>query len=338
MDKQKNNTIKVKLNNESRPVVEKPRKDSQPVMEPIITEDEPAHEEAAAAVDAGEEAFDWILPEGEPIEQGKIIINEASDTASIYPKQSGGTKRKSGFPNKPALLTIVFAIMVGVGLGAGMLKLVFIDKEATSAINPAGEETTSQDDETKPSATATEVPNLSAFVVQEGIYSSTEFAETARKNLEEKGIPAAILDKGGQAMLLAGIAGSIESAKGIGEQLTEKGIAIYAKEISITARQKENVTAEEKQFLSGAPELFGKASLMSGLAMEGKSAGGTADVLKELNAIDASKFQNPNIKTLYSDLAEAARNLEAYEKSGNKQTAMAAQTHLLNFIAKYQAF
>ncbi|WP_409270805.1 SPOR domain-containing protein [Neobacillus sp. SCS-31] len=348
MDKRKNNTIKIKLNNESSPVLNKPKLekaqldrpelDRPQMMDPQNIEGEPPPlEETAATLEAGEEAFDWILPEEEPVEHGKFIINEASDSASIYPKQSASTKRKNGSPIKPAILTIVFAIIVGVGLGAGMWKLVFSEKETATAIQPEVE-ITKPSGETKPSASTIQLPPLSAFVVQEGIYSSKESAEIARKNLEEKGIPAAVLDKDGQGMLLAGIAGSIESANGIGEQLTEKGIAIYAKEVTFSARQKENVTSMEKQFLAIVPEFFEKMGSSAGLAMEGKTAGGTAAIIKELDAIDASKLSNPDIKTLYSELAEAAKNLETYEKTGNRQNAIAAQSHLLNFIAKYQAF
>ncbi|WP_053367281.1 SPOR domain-containing protein [Bacillus sp. FJAT-27245] len=362
MDKRKNNTIKIKLNNESKPVVDKPELDKRglekaelanyendktetdiyemdrpPMNDFKDVEDELPHEEAAAALDAGDEAFDWILPEEEPVEQGKFIINEASTTASIYPKQSAGAKRKNGFPIKPAVFTIVFAIIVGVGLGAGMWKLVFIDKEVATALQPEGE-ATKPSGETKPSASTIQLSPLSAYVVQEGIYSSKESAEVAKKNLEEKGIPAAVLDKDGQGMLLAGVAGSIESAKGFGALLTEEGIAIYAKEITLSPRQKDKVTSVEKQFLAIAPELFGKISSSAGLAMEGKTAGGTAALIKELAAIDAGKLANPDIKALFSELTDAAQNLETYEKAGNRQNAIAAQSHLLNFLAGYQAF
>lgn len=355
MDKRKNNTIKIKLNNEPKPAVEKlevnrqevdlQNEDSQevdrpPKIETEILADEPSIEEAAAAIDAGEDAFDWILPESEPVEQGEFVITEASSSASIYPKQSAGAKRKNGFPIKPAVFTIIFAIIVGVGLGAGMLKLVFVDKGTATVVQPEGKETTTteQGGGTKAAASAIQLPALSAFVIQEGIYSSKESAEIARKNLEEKGVPAAILDKDGQAMLLAGIAGSIESAKGIGEQLMEKGIAIYAKEISLPARQKQKVTDEEKQFLAITSVLFEKMSPSAGFAMEGKTGEQSGAVLKELDAIDAGKLTDPNIKALYSELTDAAGNLETYEKTGNRQNAIAAQTHLLNFLAKYQAF
>ncbi|WP_156424333.1 hypothetical protein [Bacillus sp. FJAT-27445] len=339
MDKKKQNTINIKLNNESRPVPEQSNLDRPPVIEQQSTEDiQPANMEAAAAAEASEEIFDWILPEEEPAEQGTFVIKEASDSASIYPKHSSGPSKRKGWSMKPAVLTVVFAIIVGVGLGAAMLKLLLTDKPAVTAMQPNGDEKPAATGDAKTQSATVQLLPISAFVIQEGLYSTRDSAEAAKQNLEGLGIPGAVLDKDGQAMLLIGIAGSIEGAKEIGEGLKEKGIAIYAKEITLPSRKAGKVAADEKQFLEKAPELFALLSPGAGLAMAGKEAAVAGSVKKDLEAINAGEFANPAIGALYNELANAVKSLESYEKAGDGQSAQAAQVHLLNFLAKYQTY
>ncbi|RHW40637.1 hypothetical protein D1B31_10580 [Neobacillus notoginsengisoli] len=342
MDKQKVKPITIKINGEEKPIQHQMDKPGDP--HDSVNKEQTYAEEHAAALEAEDENFEWILPEQEPVESEEFIIKEAANTAAIYPKQTKSSNKKRFGPLKPIVFSIVFAVLVGLTYGAVMLKLVLTDKPVVTAGKPIDTEqpTGGNGEKTSPAKKAATEPVMllpvTAFAVQEGVYSGKDAALVVKNELEAKGIPSAILDMDDKKMLLVGLAGSIESAKEIGAILKEKGIDFYAKEITLSERKAGKASTTEKGFLDKAPGIYDALSTAAAAAYSGKNVSSIADTGSILEAIDASKFSNDKIIALYNELSKAAGSLDNFEKKHESADAHSAQQHLLNFLEKYQAF
>lgn len=342
MDKRKKNTITIKMNGEAhtyQPVQDKPGGEKE-----IVREDPDSFEEHAAGLEAEEENFEWILPEQEPAEAEEFIINEAVNTAAIYPKQSQSLFKKKKGPIKPIFFTVAFAVLIGLTFGAVMLKLVLTDKPVVTSADPqlggkpAGENTGKEKPGKTAAAASAKLPSLSAFVVQEGVYSTKDAASQVQTKLEAKAVPSAILEMDGKYMLLIGLAGTLEDAKEIGASMKGKGIDFYAKEMALAEREAGKATASEKEFLAKAPEIYNVLSAAAAAAYSGKNAPSIEKAAGLLEAMDGGKFTNNNIEALYNELEKAAASLAAFEKNGASKDSLSAQQHLLNFLEQSQAF
>ncbi|ALC89794.1 hypothetical protein AM500_08415 [Bacillus sp. FJAT-18017] len=345
MDKPKNNTITIKINGDSRPYKEDNKRQETvrvPETKEMVT---PAQPEQAAALEAGEESFEWILPEFEPAETPKeYIIKEATESASIYPKAvkpSKSSKPAFQFNTlnlKPIIVPVIFAILIGVTLGAGMLKLLISGDGVEEAITPTNAVTPA--DREKPvsagkTAAATLQP-ITTFAVQEGIYTNKDSATSVKEELVSKGIPAAVFDKDGQAMMLVGVAASIEDAKEVGAALKAKGIEIYAKEVAFPEKDAGKLAEQDAAFLKKVPALYEGLSNAAAANITGGSTGEAAkNAQSELQKIDESKLKNGAIKSMYGELTGAATLLAGtLDEAGS----IKAQQHLLDFLALYQSF
>ncbi|WP_148362779.1 hypothetical protein [Bacillus sp. B-jedd] len=342
MDKRKNNTITIKMNGEAhtyQPVQDKPGGEKE-----IVKEDSGSMEEQAAGLEAEEEHFEWILPEQEPAEPEEFIINEAVNTAAIYPKQTQSLSKKKKGPIKPIFFTVAFAVLIGLTFGAVMLKLVLTDKPVVTSADPqlgekaAGESSGKEKPGKTAVAAAAKLPPVTAFVVQEGVYSTKEAAAQVKTGLEAKDVPAAILEMDGKYMLLIGLAGTLEEAKEIGASMKAKGIDFYAKEIGLAERKAGKATASEKDFLAKAPEIYDVLSAAAAAAYSGKNAPSIEKEAGFLKEMDGAKFANDKIAALYNELEKAAGSLAAFEKNGASKDSLSAQQHLLNFLEQSQSF
>ncbi|WP_155922311.1 SPOR domain-containing protein [Bacillus sp. EB01] len=345
MDKLKNNTIKIKINGDSRPYKEELKRQEtvrEPEAKEMVT---PAQPEQAAALEAGEESFEWILPEFEPAEAPKeYIIKEATESASIYPKAAKPAKSsKPAFKFntlnlKPIIVPVIFAILIGVTLGAGMLKLLKPGDAVEESVTPTNAVTPA--DKEKPVSTgktaAATLQPITTFAVQEGIYTNKDSASSVKDELLSKGIPAAVFDKDGQAMMLVGVAASIEDAKEVGAAMKAKGIEIYAKEVDFHEKDAGKLGEQDAAFLKKVPELYEGLSNAAAASITGGSTGEAAkNAQSELQKIDGSKLKNDAVKKLYGELTGAATLLAT---DPDESGSIKAQQHLLDFLAQYQSF
>lgn len=342
MDKRKKNTITIKMNGEAhtyQPVQDKPRGEKE-----ILRENPGSIEEQAAGLEAEEENFEWILPEQEPVEPEEFIINEAVNTAAIYPKQTQSHSKKKKGPIKPIFFTVAFAVLIGLTFGAVMLKLVRTDKPVVTSADPqlgekaAGESPGKEKPGKAAAATSAKLPTVNAFVVQEGVYSTKEAASQVQANLEAKAVPSAIIEMDGKYMLLIGLAGTLEEAKEIGASMKAKGIDFYAKELTLAEREAGKASAAEKEFLAKVPDIYNVLSASAAAAYSVKTAESIDKAAGLLEAIDGGKFANNNIAAIYNELEKAAGSLAAFGKNGASKDSLSAQQHLLNFLEQYQAF
>ncbi|OCA91256.1 hypothetical protein A8F94_05190 [Bacillus sp. FJAT-27225] len=344
MDKPKKNTITIKINGDSRPYKEELKKEI-PKKETVPLDSATSAEiEQAAALETGEESFDWILPELEPEAPKEYIIKEATDTASIYPKPAKSSKpsRQSFKFNtislKPLVIPIIFAILIGVTFGTGMLKMLGsgdVLEEVGSPIKPVAG-TSKKDPKTSDKKAAFTLLPLSTFAVQEGVYTKKDSAESKKDELVSKGIPAAVLDMDGKAMMLVGVADSLEKAKEVGAAMKAKGIEIYAKEVALPEKDAGKLSEQEAAFLKESPALYNSLSGAASAGISGGSPDETAkQALAQLKKTDSSKFKNENVKKLYNGLLSAATLLSS---TPDEAGSIKAQQHLLDFLVSYQSF
>lgn len=347
MDKQKNGkTITIKINGENHPfIVEQTPNDYESngynESKPTEVQAQPdGFQEAAASQEVVEESFDWILPEAEagPVEVG--TYKQANTTPSkknklTAPFKNNNTPQKGAL--KSILLSTVFAILIGTSFGILMLKLV--------VANPSKQTVVETQAQTPVSTAGATVGNRSekavlkpftAYVVQEGVYSSKASANGIAKLAMGKQVPAGTIEINGQHFLFLGVANSIEEAKGMEKLYKEKGVGEpYSKALEIPEKTFTSLTQDEKMFIEAAPGYFSILSNVTARAMITASV--PADLQKTLTtaAINDQGLKNKNLKGLEAALSGANDQLKTYQKSKDFQNLLKAQQQLLTFLSLY---
>nr|WP_318539070.1 SPOR domain-containing protein [Terribacillus saccharophilus] len=72
--------------------------------------------------------------------------------------------------------------------------------------------------------------DLTAYVVQGGVYNQEDIGQDVVQKYADAGIPAVLWEKNGQFFLLTGMAGSQEEADTLGSQLQAQGYESYVKQ------------------------------------------------------------------------------------------------------------
>lgn len=306
-----------------------------------------ASKEAAASKEVVEDDnFDWILPDEPP----ESVIKEYTIT-----KQQKQTNKKvigvisSNFKknNRNGLLTSVliavfFAILLGTSFGLIMIKLVTTEK-AIEPAEPVIAQPKSDPKKNQPTGVETLVLEpLSTFVIQGGVFSSTEAAKQIQEESIQKGIPAQIVEINGQAFLYLSVADSIEHAKNIGKQISGKGIEVFAKPITLEGKSLEGLQSEEKKLLEAVPTLY---EILATSAAEATVASEIPEALAEsaekqaaaLTKIEASQMKNEKVLSIKTDMESAIEQMRKYKQSPNPDVLTKLQQHLLSFLAVYQS-
>ncbi|MFZ7945561.1 hypothetical protein [Neobacillus sp. 19] len=355
MDKpNKGNTIKIKLNGETRDFHEEPKKkEPETTIEPMTRVikidskriDSDALLETAAAQESAEESFDWILPESSEndIEEFKIV-------SSNTPKKSGlpkiasftsNSKIKNGGPFGSIVFSGIFAILIGTTIGVVMLKLVITgptDKKVVTDIPVVAEKGDTGKKSTAAKTTTTVLSSLTSNVIQGGKYTSKDGAKEALTDLTSKGIPSQIVEIEGNQFIFLGIADSIETAKSLSTQYKERGVeGAFAKALSLDEKKVSDISSKEKDFLDTIPTIYQTLSSASSSALITKAI--PEEDAKEIASIDqqldVSGIKNEKVKSLKAELSNAQEKLKAFQKSKDTKSLNEAQQHLLNFLSTY---
>ncbi|MBT2697899.1 SPOR domain-containing protein [Bacillus sp. ISL-40] len=355
MDKpNKGNTIKIKLNGETPPQLDVPPKEVEASIDPIpkvikinsnLSESD-NFMETAAAQESVDESFDWIIPESSEndIEEFKIVPSQ-SGKKSALPKIttfSSNTKKKNGRPLGTILISAVFAILIGTTIGVVMLKLVITtptDKtvvtEPTVVTEKPASTTETKTTEGKNSSAA--ISQVTAYVIQGGVFSSEAGAKETSSSLDSKGIPSQTVEMDGKYFLFLGVADSIEAAKALGGQYKENGIEdVFAKPLLLDEKKFTGVTEKEKTFLKAVPTIYQTLSLTSSSALLTKSLSeDSSKALIEIEEQLKSSVKNKKLKDLKAELVSANEKLKAFQESKSEKNLSDAQQHLLNFMSLY---
>ncbi|MDE3839772.1 stage II sporulation protein B [Bacillus methanolicus] len=348
MDKrEKGQTITIKINGKDRPFKEAHSEDAEIEKKTgynnrLDKDEYVTRNETAAAEESLEESFDWILPElsDEPKVAEKKIADE-----TIKNKNKGwsGNANQKNNSSRGIFTSIFFsiflAILLGVSFGLIILKPVISDNTAEEI-----EEPIPSADEAKPAGgtASVNVPPISAFIVQEGVYSTSEAAEKAKSAVEQKGAPVHIVNLNGKFFVYLSVADSMENAKEIGSGLKKDEINVFAKPLDFGGKQLSGVQETERKLLESAPPLYetlakaaSEASLTNSVSKE------TAESLnnqgKAILQIEETALKNKNVKKVRSNLVNAIEKANAIQKSPEQETAKELQNELLSFLAAYQS-
>lgn len=305
------------------------------VEKPVIKQTN-YEEVAAASAEKEEEDFDWILPE--PSEDSELEEYKIASYTSKEKKGKGVIKalKKNKSNLSPSIFfALFFAVIIGMSFGFILLRLVISDQtlgaeEVVTTVTP-----TEQSQQT--TIETYTLPIVSTFVVQESAYSTIEKANEGKKNLEQKGIPAAIITTD-RSYLLVGIGETKENGKAIGERLVDKGIEIYAKEIQVGGSQISKITSSEQKLLEQASQLYAPlVTISTGLSLEqtpSEEASKKVEQLKvEWDKIKSDEIKNKTLSQLKEELDKAMTI--AVNPSTEKSTEL--QQHLLSFLSLYQS-
>ena len=335
----KHKTITIKINGKDRP-----HKDGERKKEAKVIKEEKqdkgaqavpktkirAWNETAAAKEPVEDSFDWILPE--TVKDTEVTGNKS--VLKPKPAKQRGlrlpglpTNNKKARKHSPIIpgvaLNVFLAVAVGLGFGMIILNTVKSDQVQTAeqGVTPPTEE---KDQPATAGTEIAELPAISTFIVQGGVFSTKESANTEVKALEGKGIYATAVPLDGKFALLLATASSIEEAKAAGVELESKGAKVFAKPLEFAGFAVEGLTKEESSVLKLAPELF--ANLSSG--------NGNADTissqLNQLKEVDEKKINNKEVLAVKKSLESGATAFQG----GNKAELEKAN---LAFLAAWQS-
>jgi stage II sporulation protein B len=344
LDKQ-GKTITIKINGKDRPVREEKRLvHDEDESQYVQSHREEALKETAASQESAEadDSFDWILPD--PIEE------EVLKEYKIAPKQAKKPKKNIGISvwnKKPTrnnrlystiFITVFFAVLLGTAFGVTILKFVTADTDqvapAVTKVNPEPEKPDTGTG-TGTAKDSVQLNNISAFVIQNGIFTTEEAAKERVNLLAGKGVAAEIFPVNGQFAIYLGMAGSIEDAKQISNTLKDKGIEVFAKPVEITGGTAADVTAEEGKFLEKAPEIYG--ILSSGKADSPEVIKKVVEYQIMLSEIPDKSIEDKNILKAKASIERASKAFSDFQKSKDKNQLADMQSNLLAFLSAYQS-
>jgi stage II sporulation protein B len=357
MDKPKNeNTITIKMNGRENPFQENNKKDIIDLQKDEIktgASENPLEQETAAAQEKSDDTdnFDWILPNTTPtpmIEEFQQVPDpmKKKDVTNFKKIGTGFKVNKQTFRNMKlsTFLAIFFAVLLGTFFGLMLLKIVPAEKVIQNelpVINQEGEQQSGNETSQGSGTLEGKKQTISLAVVQEGIYSSKEGAETIKKNLNDQGIPAEVFATNGQFAIFVGTSNNIEGAKLIGNNLKSNGIDTYSKQWSIEEKNLSKLNEEEKKVLEMSAKVFESltTSIPSVNRMNPNPPKSMEAVTKEtsnLTSIDKEKLQNQSIIEIHSHLEAATTLLKEYNNKPESRTLNKVQQHLLSFLTNYQ--
>lgn len=297
-----------------------------------------ASQELSAAEQVKEDdEFDWILPdveEQEQLQEYKIMSQSKG--------KSGGKKSHHirGKGVVPSILLIVFlAVLSGTTLGILMLNMVISDS-MTEAVSGPVEEASPEEEASPTGKAVVELPALTSYLVQGGVFSTADAADVEAAAMTEKGLPAKVMEIDKQFFLFVGVADNLENAKSLGSHLQESGIDTFSKEMAIGGSSISQLQESERSLLEAAPNLYKllleictTAHLSNSMATEQINA--LAAQITEWKEFE--NIQNEPLQQLKGELEEAASLLSNYSENHEQKTLGKVQQHLLNFLAAYQA-
>ncbi|MBM7554614.1 SPOR domain-containing protein [Thalassobacillus pellis] len=234
MDKQ--DKISIRMNGEEILI---PREEHD-----AFKEVETSKEEQAAAVDIYEYEFK---------EPKKVIEPEVWKKHPYFKKKR---KKNLSQPVKKVLLSVLAALLAGLVLGFILLRMFvgITENDKAEGYNYLQESAASGQTDNSAGSGAAELPELSAFVIQAGYFTSKEKAVSWGGQYENAGYPTFIWEREGEFYLFAGLASSESSANEKADQLKEDGLQTYVKPWAVSGMKEVDIKGAE--VLDKLPGLF----------------------------------------------------------------------------------
>jgi stage II sporulation protein B len=338
-------TVKIKINGENHEFKEESTEKEKKTYTKVIKIDPEYidHDsvlETAAAQEPAEESFDWIIPESSENEVVEYkIANQKKAKGNPKKKQSSFSAislKRNGGVFKSILITVAFAILIGISFGVLMLKLFITDGSKTVVNDPVVEDKGSGNtsgEKTNGQTTSAVIAAQTMFVVQGGVFSTKDAAKDGTNQAKAKGAPGQTVEMSNKEYLFLGVADSIETAKQLSSYYKANGVAdAFAKQIPIGEKSVSDISEADKSFLEAAMTVFPELSKVTTNTIV--TANISEESIKSISALEDKinqKVENEKVKNLQGELTGAIEKAKSKEKKSLEE----AQQHLLNFLSAY---
>jgi len=227
------------------------------------------------------------------------------------------------------IFPIIFALIVGSALG--VLGLNILKKQvneedlAVMANAPSSPETV-----TAGKSGETYEKNLKVSLIQAGVFSTNEAAESQQKQLPKK-VPSVIIPQDDQFFLFIGATDSLEHAKVHAEEFQKQKIDAYWKDFEIQGATNTKLSADEQKVVEQVVKNF--PELLAGLASEKMN--------EHLNEMFVEEIDDSKLKGEVAELAKKSNEMLALYKQYRKEESAAKlrefEQKLLLFVKDFQA-
>ncbi|MDF0726765.1 hypothetical protein PY093_08550 [Cytobacillus sp. S13-E01] len=311
--------------------------------------------EIAAAQEAKEDDFSWVLPSDVgkdehklpvvPIEDLRKYNSKGTSKKGFRPKSI--TKRTS-FSSRPFFLSIIMAVGIGTIFGIIILNLLTeVDPEEPVTATPQEQNQQSQPNENTdlpvtPDGKETvslELAPLNTFVIQAGVYSNASAGQVIVDQIKSSGFSAAMLVKDGSYIVLAGIGSIQEKVKAMSLLYQENNQETFVKAYTIEGGTFKNVAQADSNFIGKAALLYGKLATLSVNAISGDGITDegwkeASDILTSLRTEEIKGLTEP-LQSLSQNITTAYDSLETYKNNGDKLSLWKSQQALLDGFTSY---
>ncbi|MFS0822537.1 hypothetical protein [Bacillus sp. 1P02SD] len=350
----KHNRISIKINGrESK--VKKEEKETPDFVEsekPLIIVE---NDEVAAAQEEEEDDFTWVLPD----ENLKNHSSKEKDIPVIPIEDLRHTKgpskleyipkKKKGFQLfalKQFSISIVLAVVLGIGFGIMILKIV----EGVNAGSAQNETPSQPTNETPPSSekqqdtpasnpVAIDLETLSTGVVQGGTFSTVENANTRVDEIKGKGFAAVTVEMDGAFYVIAGIGAEQSSVSGIKTEYKEAFPDFFSKTYEVPGGSYTNAGKADSEAIKVDLPVFKELATLSSQAFGTGSIdnGQWENLAKQIATVKEIKTNNlhEQLQKFHTDVQTAFTQLQEYKNGGDQKTLWQSQQSLLN---AYQAY
>ena len=350
----KHNRISIKINGKESKVKKEEKETPEFVdsEKPLIIIE---NDEVAAAQEEEEDDFSWVLPDenlkNHSSKEKEIPVIPIEDL-----RQSKGPskipykpKNKKGFhffPVKQFAVSFVLAVILGVGFGFMILKIVD-DVNAGPAENEAPAEVTDntppstgkQEDTPVSGQTAIDLETLATGVVQGGKFSTAESANTTVSEIKGKGFAATAVEVDGAFFVIAGIGSEQGSVSGIKTKYEEAFPEFFAKTFELPGGSYTNAGKADAEAINAALPVYKELVALSSQAFEnGEIDNGQWDNLtKQIATVKDVKTDSlhAQMKEFHTNVQSAFTQLQEFKNGGGQKSLWQSQQSLLN---AYQAY
>ncbi|RFB17681.1 hypothetical protein DZB84_07460 [Bacillus sp. HNG] len=353
----KHNRISIKINGKES-TIQKEEKETTDFVEsekPLIIVE---NDEVAAAQEEEDDDFSWVLPDenlkNHSSKETEIPVIPIEDLrhAKGPSKMEYIPKKKKGFQLfslKQFSISIVLAIVLGIGFGIMILKIVEdvnagpVENESPS--QPTNETPpTSGKQEDTPDTPASkpvsiDLETLSMGVIQGGKFSTADSAKTTVNEIKDKGFAATAVEMEGAYYVIAGIGAEQSSVSGMKTVYKEAFPEFFPKTYEVPGGSYANAGKVDSEAIKVDLPVFKELAALSSQAF-GTGAidnGQWENLSKQIAAVKEIKTDNLNeqLQKFHSDIQSAFTQLQEYKNGGDQKSLWQTQQSLLN---AYQAY
>lgn len=212
--------------------------------------------ESAATVEKGQEESDFTA------------------LSAVNSAHKGKPSRKINIVWKAILISGISAIFVGTLIGFILFRM-FVQVDAPASAGNPSQGTTPvaqpEKEEAGSDMVTSSLDSLETYIIQAGIFSEKENADSLITNLTSLGIPTVFFEKDGQYYLMTGVGPTEDAVKSLAASLSNNQADLYVKEWSIEAKEIEMTEAEDSwltEFQAFFAEQLQQADLNQSIADE----------------------------------------------------------------------